>query len=193
MRFMPSPEFCVINVPRLVKLTLMRCKGTQCLKFVVSSQLKVLVVRYSRFGVDLSCFTNCKDLKHLYLVSTNPIRIERSQLGKLLSSVPKLEELSLLVIDSTTSDNVEEVLEYLNSTACLNQPLQSLKDVAMHAFEGSKVEMLFIKLLFARTPSLIRMQVNLFDLEKGRDIATELMDFPRASAKAELFCTPCTD
>ncbi|KAK6790630.1 hypothetical protein RDI58_009711 [Solanum bulbocastanum] len=97
------------------------------------------------------------------------------------------------VIDSTTSDNVEEVLEYLNSTACLNQPLHSLKDVAMQAFEGSKVEMLFIKLLFARTPSLIRMQVNVFDLEKGRDIATELMDFRIASPKAELFCTPCTD
>ncbi|KAH0678107.1 hypothetical protein KY284_019192 [Solanum tuberosum] len=156
---------------------------TQCLKFVVSSRLKVLVVRYSRFGVDLSCFTNCKDLKHLYLVSTNPIRVERSQLGKLLSSA----------IDSTTSDNVEVVLEYLNSSFCLNQPLHGLKDVVMHAFEGSKVEMLFVKLLFARTPSLIRMQVNVFDLEKGREIATELMDFPRASPKAELFCTLCTD
>ncbi|KAH0681697.1 hypothetical protein KY289_019449 [Solanum tuberosum] len=97
------------------------------------------------------------------------------------------------VIDSTTSDNVEEVLEYLNSTVCLNQPLHSLKDVGMHAFEGLKVEMLFVKLLFARTPSLIRMQVNVFDLEKGREIATELMDFPRASPKAELFCTLCTD
>ncbi|KAG5608169.1 hypothetical protein H5410_019450 [Solanum commersonii] len=181
--------------------------------------------------------------------STNPIRVERSQLGKLLSSVPRLEGLSLSfvlleilsagtiqtslpfmlnclchpslnlcfgrkgqtsyaveliksspnlskleisLIDSTTSDNVEEVLKYLNSMVFLNQPLHSVKDVVMHAFEGSKVEMLFVKLLFACTPSLIRMQVNAFDLEEGRDIATELMDFPRASPKAELICTLCT-
>ncbi|KAH0756803.1 hypothetical protein KY290_020296 [Solanum tuberosum] len=84
-----------------------------------------------------------------------------------------LQHIGDIVIDSTTSDNVEEVLEYLNSPVCLNQPLHSFKDVAMHAFEGSKV--------------------NVFDLEEGRDIATELMDFPRASPKAELFCTPCTD
>ncbi|KAH0692080.1 hypothetical protein KY285_019177 [Solanum tuberosum] len=80
------------------------------------------------------------------------------------------------VIDNTTSDNVEEVWEYQNSTVCLNQPLHSVKDVVMHAFEGSKVEMLFVKLLFDCTPSLIRMQVNVFDMEEGRDIATELMD-----------------
>ncbi|KAJ8564707.1 hypothetical protein K7X08_001167 [Anisodus acutangulus] len=250
-----TSEFVVINVPRLVNLTLIRCKGTQYLNFVVSSPLKYLAIRYRRYNGGLSCFTNCKDLKKLYLIAANPIPTKRSKLENLLSSLPIIEALTLdyfvlerlsagtvqkglpftlnclwhlwlgvcfvergltsyaleliksspnlskleILVSSTTttttSDNAEAVLEYLNSPTCLDRPLHNLKDVSLHQFKGSKAEMFFVKLLFARTPSLIRMRIEVeaSDSKEERNINTELMGFPRASGKAELFYTPYSD
>ncbi|KAG5608168.1 hypothetical protein H5410_019449 [Solanum commersonii] len=58
----------------------------------------------------------------------------------------------------------------------------------MHSFRGSKSELMFINLVFARAPSLVRMNIKLSKgAKEERHITKEFMRFPRASPKAELF------
>nr|XP_009775070.1 PREDICTED: F-box/FBD/LRR-repeat protein At1g13570-like [Nicotiana sylvestris] len=90
--FVPTTEFCVINAPLLVRLTLMYCNGTKYLN-IGSSRLNTLVVIENHYNVELSFFMKCKNLTALYLLSNNPISVERSKLEKLLLSLPILKVL----------------------------------------------------------------------------------------------------
>ncbi|MCE3049480.1 hypothetical protein HAX54_044971 [Datura stramonium] len=194
-------EFSIINAPLLMNLTMRYCDGTQHLS-VVSSWLQYLSV----FGIqypNLNCFTNCNNLRVLHLdysdMNYTPNHDERSTLEKLLFSLAPTHELYLgsLFLKChkvrTTSDNAQAVLTYLGTPACLDRPLNKLKHVIIHWFKDSKAELFLVKLLFARAPYLIRMsieQAKASDSKEERHITTELMRFPRASPKAELFYLP---
>ncbi|WMV24103.1 hypothetical protein MTR67_017488 [Solanum verrucosum] len=88
-------------------------------------------------------------------------------------------------------DTNETVMKYMDKPACLDRLLiNKLEDVVMHCFRGSKSELFFIKLLFARAPSLVRMNIKQEKTSGFREegnISKELMRFPRASPKVELF------
>ncbi|KAM3283241.1 hypothetical protein P3S67_026886 [Capsicum chacoense] len=71
-----------------------------------------------------------------------------STLEKLLVSFPALEVCA-------SSDYAKAVLQYLDTPACLEQPLDKLEYVAIDGFEGSEAELLFLMLLFSHTPSRI--------------------------------------
>ncbi|XP_060186261.1 F-box/FBD/LRR-repeat protein At1g13570-like [Lycium barbarum] len=113
---------------------------------------------------------------------------------ELIKSFHNLSKLDIWVC--VACDNAEAVMKYLDRPTCLDRPLDKLKDVDMYLYNGSKVELLFIKLLFARTPSLVRMDIKqkeALGTREERNITKELMRFPRASPKAELFYSTNAD
>nr|XP_016462973.1 PREDICTED: F-box/FBD/LRR-repeat protein At1g13570-like [Nicotiana tabacum] len=123
-----------------------------------------------------------------------------SQMGQisysleLIKSSPNLSKLEIWV--NATSDTVEAVSEYLDTPGCLDQPLNKLKYVVIHFFKGSKTELLFVKLLFTRCPSLISMsikQAKASGTKEERNIVIKLAHHPRASPKAELLYGPRSD
>ncbi|XP_060185027.1 F-box/FBD/LRR-repeat protein At1g13570-like isoform X3 [Lycium barbarum] len=190
--FVPTTSFCVIKAPRLASLTLIGCHGTQYLN-IVSPGLESLDIYDSFYYILLNCFMNCKNLRVVRVgidgVVSYPEHNEKSTLEKLLVSVPALEVLcldSFNVKVHVISDEVEAVLKYLDTPSCLERTLDKLEYVAISDFKSSKVELSFVKLLLSRTPSLRRMCiVQRTDIDI--DIALELMRFPRASPRAELF------
>ncbi|KAJ8565934.1 hypothetical protein K7X08_008510 [Anisodus acutangulus] len=70
---------------------------------------------------------------------------------QLIKSCPNLSKLQIWVSDS---NNTEAVLNYLDRPTCLDLPLNKLKYVVIDSYECSKTELLFVKLLLARAPSL---------------------------------------
>ncbi|XP_055828949.1 F-box/FBD/LRR-repeat protein At1g13570-like [Solanum dulcamara] len=102
----------------------------------------------------------------------------------LIKSCPNLSKLDIWV--HATSDNAKAILMYLDTPSCLERALDKLEHVVIKSFRSSKAELLFVKLLLSCTPSLLKMCiVQLIDIDV--DIALELMRFPRASPRAELF------
>ncbi|KAM3201388.1 hypothetical protein P3L10_033751 [Capsicum annuum] len=111
-------------------------------------------------------------------VVDNPTNDKISTLEKLLVNFPALEVLHLdsffvecrrcskwlpvalnclwrLVLDvdfgrmvCASSDYAKAVLQYLDTPACLEQPLDKLEYVAIDGFEGSEAELLFLMLCF---------------------------------------------
>ncbi|KAH0692076.1 hypothetical protein KY285_019173 [Solanum tuberosum] len=124
-------------------------------------------------------FTPINCLRHLILGINLDEMGQTSYTLKLIKSFLNLSKLEI---------RDETVMKYLDKPACLDRSVNKLEDVVMHSFRGSKPELMFIKLLFARAPSLVRMNIKLSKgAKEERHITKELMRFPRASPKAELF------
>ncbi|KAK4376872.1 hypothetical protein RND71_003168 [Anisodus tanguticus] len=88
-------------------------------------------------------------------------------------------------IDDTCS-SAEDVLNYLKAPHNFGRALPNLEQVIIRRFNGSKPELLLIKLLFAAIPSLVRMSIEKernFSSIQERNIIIELMRYPRASPK----------
>ncbi|WMV20559.1 hypothetical protein MTR67_013944, partial [Solanum verrucosum] len=249
--FVPTQEFCVIKLPRLVRLALIYCKGTQYLDIVVSSMLEYLAIRESQCNLNLNQFINCKKLTQLELVVDSPIPAdERSTYQKLIFSQPTLKELSfcsfvlellsavtvtkglpftlnslsylrmsvnvgqihqisytlellnsfpnLMKLDilvrngtcyPTGCDRADAIMKSLDRPTCLDRPLDKLTHIIMYNFGGSQVELFFVRLLLAHSPSLVKLIISqwepLVESEKI-NITTELMCFPHASPEAHL-------
>lgn len=79
-------------------------------------------------------------------------------------------------------------LNHLESLNCLDYTLNELQTVMIASLEGSRPELLFIKLLLAHSPSLKKFtfRLNEVDVQKRLKIGEDLLQFPRASPKAEL-------
>ncbi|KAH0682475.1 hypothetical protein KY290_021044 [Solanum tuberosum] len=108
---------------------------------------------------------------------------------QLIKSFPNLSKL--LITDG--DDNAETIMKYLETQTCLNRPLNKLEYVTISSFKCSKTEVFFVKLLSARTPSLVRMCIEqeiAIDSKEERNMTIKLMRFPRASTRAELFYFP---
>uniref|UniRef100_M0ZTC4 FBD domain-containing protein n=1 Tax=Solanum tuberosum TaxID=4113 RepID=M0ZTC4_SOLTU len=193
--FVPAIEFYAINVPLLVKFSLVYCDGSQYLNIVFSSKLKSLIVDESHYNLypSNSFFKNCKKLTYLYLVIHHPIPADKRLTLEKLLSTPTLEILSLGQLeleDNTTVDIAEEVMKYLDTPACLDRTLNKLEVVTIYFFTRSKVVLSFVKLLFAHAPSLSSMRLKLEKASSSKEelnVAKELMCLPRVSPKAKLF------
>ncbi|KAL4560993.1 hypothetical protein LXL04_033152 [Taraxacum kok-saghyz] len=84
--------------------------------------------------------------------------------------------------------DVGPALSYLEAPDCLDCTLSKLKSVKMKSLEGSRPELLFIKLLLAHSPCLEKLGIassGSCDAKKRFDIAKDVMRFPRASPKVE--------
>lgn len=79
-------------------------------------------------------------------------------------------------------------LNHLESLNCLDYTLNELQTVMIASLEGSRPELLFIKLLLAHSPSLKKFtfRLNEVDVQKRLKIGEDLLQFPRASPKAEV-------
>ncbi|PHU30674.1 hypothetical protein BC332_02767 [Capsicum chinense] len=102
---------------------------------------------------------------------------------QLIKSCPNLSKLQLW--GCASRESTEAVLKYLKRPiTCLDLRLNELKYVGISSHECSKTELLFVKLLFACTPSLVRMcyeQQKPFDSSDERKLTSKLMCFSRAS------------
>ncbi|CAH1441132.1 unnamed protein product [Lactuca virosa] len=131
-------------------------------------------------------------LKHLWLLD-----IQLGDLNQLhvvicfLRNSPNLENLFVRHFDMEPRVDVGPASDHLESPNCLDSTLDQLKIVKMTCLKGSKPELLFINLLLAHSPSLQKFTIKpsrASDVQKRYDIAKEVMQFPRASAKEEMFC-----
>ncbi|KAJ9558820.1 hypothetical protein OSB04_013434 [Centaurea solstitialis] len=79
---------------------------------------------------------------------------------------------------------------HLESPDCMDQTLNELHTVEIESFEGSRPELLFIKLLLAHSPSLEELTIKPSGTSDAHQrlnkIAMDVSRFPRASPKAEL-------
>ncbi|CAH1441170.1 unnamed protein product [Lactuca virosa] len=110
----------------------------------------------------------------------------------LLRNSPKLESLSVMSFNMNPQAiyyDVEPASNHLESPNCLDCRLHRLQTVKIECLEGSKPELLFIKLLLAHSPSLQKFTITTsraLNAKKIIDICKDVMRFPRASRKAEV-------
>ncbi|XP_027153744.1 F-box/FBD/LRR-repeat protein At1g13570-like [Coffea eugenioides] len=109
----------------------------------------------------------------------------------LLRSAVNLRKLAILAKKIVHTDI--KVADYLEKPGLMNQSLEGLQTVMMINFQGSRNELLFVKLLLANSPSIERM---FLEEDKNIDpvvrlgISKELMQFSRASTKAKIIFQP---
>ncbi|XP_022028307.1 F-box/FBD/LRR-repeat protein At1g13570 [Helianthus annuus] len=132
-------------------------------------------------------------LKCLRLYSFSPGDLDHLYGGLcLLRNSPNLEELHVIHIKTESElmhHGVEATSNHLESPNCLDQTLNRLRTVQLSHLQGSKPELLFIKLLLAHSPSLEKFTIQsdgTWDANKRFNITKDVMRFPRASSKAEL-------
>ncbi|XP_027171504.1 F-box/FBD/LRR-repeat protein At1g13570-like [Coffea eugenioides] len=161
-------EFSVLNFPQLFQLSLQSCSGIHLLSISAPS-LKGLIL-LGNDGLDLSNYITCKDLVlgyfYLFLVYT--------------------DESNRIKFD-------EKTLQHLKEPGLMKESLNGLKTVIIRNFKGSTAELFLVKLLLACSPSLERMCIQEnqgLDPIERLNISKELMQFSRASPKAEMFFRP---
>ncbi|KAL7617371.1 hypothetical protein Lser_V15G03052 [Lactuca serriola] len=106
-----------------------------------------------------------------------------------LRNSPNLEQLSVWHSEMESRVDVGPASNHLESPNCLDCILNRLQTVKIECLEGSKPELLFIKLLLAHSPSLQNFSITpseKTDAQKRFDIAKDVMQFPRASPKAKM-------
>ncbi|XP_019160007.1 PREDICTED: F-box/FBD/LRR-repeat protein At1g13570-like isoform X2 [Ipomoea nil] len=104
----------------------------------------------------------------------------------LLHSSPRLNNLAIWVKVSETADK-NPALQYLQEHICISKHINSLQTLMIKYFEGSRAQMLFVKLILACCPSLERIsfvdnRVKAWNLS---NILKKLLLFPRVS-KAQI-------
>nr|KAJ0228443.1 hypothetical protein LSAT_V11C100032380 [Lactuca sativa] len=128
-------------------------------------------------------------LKHLWLLRFQLGDLE--QLHAALCLLRNSPNLAKLTVTHSMEPQVDVglALNHLESPNCLDCTLDQLQTVEMTRVEGSKPELLFIKLLLAHSPSLDKLTITpsqRTDAQKRFDIAKDVMWFPRASPKAKI-------
>ncbi|CAH1441130.1 unnamed protein product [Lactuca virosa] len=150
------------------------------LKFLIAKKIPKLLPRA------------ISSLKHLWFLG-----IQLGDLDQLhavlcfLQNSPNLEKLFVRHLDMEPRVDVGPASDHLESPNYLDSTLDQLKIVEMTCLKGSKPELLFIKLLLAHSPSLQKFTIKpsrASNVKKRYDIVKEVMQFPRASAKAKMFC-----
>ncbi|CAH1441155.1 unnamed protein product [Lactuca virosa] len=132
-------------------------------------------------------------LKYLWLLRFQLGDLEQlhAALCLLRNSLRNSPNLAKLTVTHSMEPRVDVglALNHLESPNCLDCTLDQLQTVEMTRLEGSKAELLFIKLLLAHSPSLDKLTITpsqKTDAQKRFDIAKDVMWFPRASPKAKI-------
>ncbi|KAI3674106.1 hypothetical protein L2E82_52626 [Cichorium intybus] len=79
--------------------------------------------------------------------------------------------------------------DHLEAPNCLDCTLNRLQTVELTSLDGSRPELLFIKILLAHSPFLEKLAITptgTSDVQKRFDMSKDVMRFPRASPKAEV-------
>ncbi|MCD9560891.1 hypothetical protein HAX54_019714 [Datura stramonium] len=166
---------CLINVPRLVKVTLLG-DDLQAEEldfadiFESCSALEHLSINFFRYrffaeeGYEAPTRLpfNLNSVKHFYLPDI--LLVESYKLSYalcLIRSFPYLEYLEIQVHHGDDSDTDDEYTEDSRELQCLSDvTFNHLRDVKLVYFSGSTSEMQFIKLLLANSPVLERMLID---------------------------------
>ncbi|CAH1419803.1 unnamed protein product [Lactuca virosa] len=107
----------------------------------------------------------------------------------LLRNSPTITQLLVIHLEEEPQADVGPASNLLEAPNCLGCTLTQLQRVLITCFEGSRPELLFIKLLLAHSPSLENCYIipsGSSDVQKRLDIARVLMLFPRSSPKAKI-------
>ncbi|KAJ0612087.1 putative F-box domain, FBD domain, leucine-rich repeat domain superfamily [Helianthus annuus] len=107
----------------------------------------------------------------------------------ILRNSPNLKGLGVTHVQMGPEADLELTSNYIESLDSLDQTLFMLKTVEMISLEGSRPELLFVKLLLDHSPHLESMIIRpsaTVDAEKRLNIAKDVMLFPRASSKAKM-------
>nr|GMD65971.1 F-box/FBD/LRR-repeat protein At1g13570-like [Ipomoea batatas] len=127
-----------------------------------------------------------RDLTLYGIIFTDLVQI--SSILCLLHSSPRVHslEIRMNVLTVTASNNL--VLQYLQERSCMSEEINSLQALNMRYFQGSRAEMLFVKLILACCPALERVSFVDKRVEASEvcNILKELVVFPRASRKAQI-------
>ncbi|KAM7468925.1 hypothetical protein LguiA_007108 [Lonicera macranthoides] len=114
----------------------------------------------------------------------------------LLAGLPRLGTLWLDGYSLKLSEDANEaigVVNYMEAKGNSDLRLNRLQTVIICYFNGLKAEVLFTKLLLSHSPSLERMvieNISGINAKEGLRISAELMQFPRASTKAQIVYLP---
>nr|KAJ0226125.1 hypothetical protein LSAT_V11C100032570 [Lactuca sativa] len=108
----------------------------------------------------------------------------------LIRNSPNLESLHMHMLRVQEAQvDVGPASDHLESPNCLDCTLNHLETVDMEYLEGSRAELLFMKLLLAYSPFLEDITITprgVLDALKILDIAKDVMLFPRASSKVKI-------
>ncbi|MFS7906644.1 putative F-box domain, FBD domain, F-box-like domain superfamily protein [Helianthus anomalus] len=107
----------------------------------------------------------------------------------MLRNSPNLKVLRVTHMLMGQKTDLQLTSNYLESPDCLDQTLLKLQTVEMTSLEGSRPELLFVKLLLDHSPHLESMIIqpkSTIDAEKRHNIAKDVLMFPRASPKAKV-------
>nr|GMD72416.1 F-box/FBD/LRR-repeat protein At1g13570-like [Ipomoea batatas] len=123
----------------------------------------------------------------LYGISFTDL-VQLSSILCLLHSSPRVHSLEIRMnVPTVTADN-NLVLQYLQERSCMSEEINSLRALKMKYFQGSRAEMLFVKVILACCPALERVSFVDKRVEASEvcNILKELVVFPRASRKAQI-------
>ncbi|XP_059650300.1 F-box/FBD/LRR-repeat protein At1g13570-like [Cornus florida] len=131
-------------------------------------------------------------LKHIQLHNLGFNDVDQiSCLLCFIRSSPNLQILEILrgVAVTVKTDDLGLVFDYLTAPDCMDKTLDQLRTVRIGLSKNLSGELLFIKLLLARSPSLEKMIIEVtgkLDANDKFKITRELMCFSRASSRAEM-------
>nr|GMD63272.1 F-box/FBD/LRR-repeat protein At1g13570-like [Ipomoea batatas] len=92
----------------------------------------------------------------LYGISFTDL-VQLSSILCLLHSSPRVHSLEIRMnVPTVTADN-NLVLQYLQERSCMSEEINSLRALKMKYFQGSRAEMLFVKVILACCPALERV------------------------------------
>ncbi|KAI3826798.1 hypothetical protein L1987_00854 [Smallanthus sonchifolius] len=171
----------VIDLPQLKRLTLEGCVNV--------NNLNIKAVKLWNF-----CVTTCPDAMLLPLIDGEQLKVVHIRLLKPIEDVQWVERFNFDTMLSNLSNIVSFAIDgYFRYDAniedCLNQTLFMLRTVEITSLEGSKPELLFIKLLLDHSPRLENMIIGptaTADAQKMLNIAKDVMLLTRASTKAKI-------
>nr|GMD70337.1 F-box/FBD/LRR-repeat protein At1g13570-like [Ipomoea batatas] len=106
----------------------------------------------------------------------------------LLHRSPRLNNLEIWVKVSAVSADKNPALQYLQEHICISKHISSLQTLMIKYFQGSRAQMLFVKLILACCPSLERITFvnNKVMASNLSNILKKLLLFPRVSTKAHI-------
>ncbi|XP_019159971.1 PREDICTED: F-box/FBD/LRR-repeat protein At1g13570-like [Ipomoea nil] len=127
-----------------------------------------------------------RDLTLFQINFTDLVQI--SSILCLLHSSPRVHSLEIMINVATATADNNLVLQYLQEPSCMSEEINSLRALKIKYFQGSRAQMLFVKLILACCPALER--VSFVDKKvvasEVSNILKELVVFPRTSRKAEI-------
>ncbi|XP_031113125.1 F-box/FBD/LRR-repeat protein At1g13570-like isoform X1 [Ipomoea triloba] len=214
----PSLSFLVLYKNHGVTLScFMNCKRITTAKLVLPMEVKSLLGPGKRINLASlfehwplisSLFLDAYHLKLLAadsITSALPVKVNHLRVLKLsginftnevqissilclLHSSPRVHSLEIWMNVPTTIVDNNPVLKYLQDRSCMSEEINSLRDLKMRYFQGSRAEMLFVKLILVCCPALERVTFEDWEVKPSEvsNILKELVVFPRASRKAQI-------